>query len=751
MDKLSYKSKKLIFNIIYSALVFTLVYLFGLAINLEMNIFMQIFIVIIGSTVVKFFIFNPLILYILLFVSFIALVLVHRFIIPILFLMNDKVYFLFDNIIDNLKGKENIAPDNILLFWGILIVLVSFFTAIALFKRKNIHILLPVYIGFFLYYWYILYDEAYLMISIFLLAFFILMGLYKYFSRVQIERLYTPWRKTVTIYSLLIVFLALLLPKSNNYIQWPWLQQKIYTHFPFVEDLRSYDSYSRTSGEASLFNFGITGYQGDSSRLGGPVILSDKKIMTVRADDICYLRGNTKQTYTGNSWKALEEPPEEYSLRQDFSVLSKKDKETYYTETDITITYHSFASATIFSPYKPTSFSFKGNNSIYVYRDDILYFPNRVYDGESYIVRVHKPLPYGMLISLGIDRNKTDISKYKLYLQLPVDKITERTKILVNRLIEDANNDFEKAVAIEDYLRNNYKYNLDVEEVPEDMEFVDYFLFEEREGYCTYYATSMAIMLRLAGIPTRYIEGYLAQDSEEPGIYEVRQKNAHAWVEAFIEPVGWITFEPTPAYPIQPRLEDYNPSELDEDVNPNADNEITTDPRRNIDNLIIDNNNDILDDERTPNYEDDPKDMPNDFPKNTAYILIGILLLIIPVRFLIGFLRYRYQEAKANKLSNNKKIIYLYNEIHKIIKLFGYPQLHGETHYEYANRIANKFSYQNEKGIKEITDIFVKTKYSDTPASDEDVLELIKYRKVVEKHLRSYWGIRTYYYRKYIR
>ena len=158
MDKLSYKSKKLIFNIIYSALVFTLVYLFGLAINLEMNIFMQIFIVIIGSTVVKFFIFNPLILYILLFVSFIALVLVHRFIIPILFLMNDKVYFLFDNIIDNLKGKENIAPDNILLFWGILIVLVSFFTAIALFKRKNIHILLPVYIGFFLYYWYILYD-----------------------------------------------------------------------------------------------------------------------------------------------------------------------------------------------------------------------------------------------------------------------------------------------------------------------------------------------------------------------------------------------------------------------------------------------------------------------------------------------------------------------------------------------------------------------------------------------------------------
>lgn len=751
MDKLSYKSQKMISNLIYSTLVFTLVYLFGLAINLEIEMFTKIFIVVIGSAIVKFFLFNPLILYILLLISLIALILVHRYITPILFVLGDRVYYLFDNIIDNLKGKENISTDNILLFWIILVVLVSFFTAIALFKRKKVLLLLTVYISFFLYYWYILYDEAYWMISIFFLAFFILMGLYKYFNEVEIERLYTPWLKTVTLYSVLIVFLALLLPKNNNYIQWPWLQQKVYTHFPFIEELRSYDSYSRTSGEATLFNFGITGYQGDSSRLGGPVILSEKKIMTVQADDICYLRGIAKQTYTGNSWKALDEPPEEYSFRKDFSALSLEDKETYYSEIDITITNHSFASTTIFSPYKPTKFSFKGSDSIYVYRDDILCLPNGVYDGESYIIRAHKPLPYGMLVSLGVDRKKTDISKYKLYLQLPVDRITERTKILVNSLIKDANNDFEKAIAIENYLRNNYKYNLNVEEVPEDMEFVDYFLFEEREGYCTYYATSLAIMLRLAGIPTRYIEGYLAQDSEEPGIYEVRLKNAHAWVEAFIEPVGWMTFEPTPSYPIQPRLEDYKPSELDEDVNSNEHDKIIKEPKRNLDDLIIEeNNNNILDNEKTPDMDKLNKDSSGNLPKNTSYILIAILL-ILPIRFLIRFLRYRYGEYKAKKLPNNKRVIYLYNEILKIMELFGYPQQYGETHYEYANRTANKFYYQDEKGIKEITAIFVRSKYSNISTSGEDVLELEKYRKIIEKHLRSFWGIRTYYYRKYIK
>ena len=144
------------------------------------------------------------------------------------------------------------------------------------------------------------------------------------------------------------------------------------------------------------------------------------------------------------------------------------------------------------------------------------------------------------------------------------------------------------------------------------------------------------------------------------------------------------------------------------------------------------------------------KDSSENLPKNASYIIISILL-ILPVRFLIGFLHYRYGEYKAKKLPNNERVIYLYNEILKIMESFGYPQQYGETHYEYANRIANKFYYQDEKGIKEITDVFVKNKYSNIPTSGEDVLELEKYRNIIEKHLRSYWGIRTYYYRKYIK
>lgn len=87
-----------------------------------------------------------------------------------------------------------------------------------------------------------------------------------------------------------------------------------------------------------------------------------------------------------------------------------------------------------------------------------------------------------------------------------------------------------KAKAIEKYLRENYKYTLTPSEVPEGAEFVDYFLFEVKEGYCTYFATAMSVLLRASDIPCRYVEGFLAKH-ENSFIRNVRGTDAHAWVE----------------------------------------------------------------------------------------------------------------------------------------------------------------------------------------------------------------------------
>ncbi len=755
------RAQKLIYSLIYASLVFCLVYMLGLGIGMELNIFLQMLGVFIGSMVVKFFLLNPVILVAILAMSILGSVLVHRFISPILVIAGERIFLLFDNIVGNLQGKENIASDNMLIFWGILVVLVSLFTAFILFKRNKIFQLLPLYLGSFIVYWYNFYDKAYWMLSMFLIIFLVLMGLDKYYKKrldsktptnYDVDNPINLWLKTVSIYSLLIVFIALMLPKGNGHIEWPWLQQAVYSIYPNIENLRSNNSSNSESGKESLFTFSITGFQENSSKLGGPVNLSDRKIMTVQADESVYLRGNVKHTYTGEQWKSITGTLKNQQLGQDFSGLSEYEQKNYYDELYITITNHAFASTTIFSPYMAVEVNSRDDHVLNVSLDNILFFPDGVYDRESYVVKVQKPLSYEILVSHGLHLKKESIADLGKYLQLPENKISLRTKELVGEIIKDAKGDFQKAVAIESYLRNNFEYNLEVSEVPEGKEFIDHFLFDEQEGYCTYFATSMAIMLRLEGIPSRYIEGYLTEKTDEAGVYEVRQRNAHAWVEAFIEPVGWMTFEPTPVYPMQPRLENYQPSEANDGYRAIEELDLyDINPRAGLNDLIVDDGLGYEGGEENPLFDDISDADPAKLRRRITDILLFVLILIIPIKFLIGLLKHIAQEISTNRLSNNNRIIYLYKQIIRLLELLGNPQEHGETHYEYANRIAYKFYVHNVKGIQEITDIFVRSKYSTSTASREDVLDLKEYRKTLEKRLRSYWNPIIYYYRKYVR
>src|SRR5699024_6612787 len=128
-------------------------------------------------------------------------------------------------------------------------------------------------------------------------------GLDRY-SHLEHDGVYKPWMRTATIYSFLIIILALALPKSQKNIYWPWLTDKAYSLFPAMEDLRSLEDHARKSGGEGEFDFIETGYKRQGSRLGGPVRISDKKIMTVYGEGPFYLRGNIRHTYTGHNWES---------------------------------------------------------------------------------------------------------------------------------------------------------------------------------------------------------------------------------------------------------------------------------------------------------------------------------------------------------------------------------------------------------------------------------------------------------------
>lgn len=133
------------------------------------------------------------------------------------------------------------------------------------------------------------------------------------------------------------------------------------------------------------------------------------------------------------------------------------------------------------------------------------------------------------------------------HLEVP-PTVTERTRELAQQLTEGQPTAYDKALAIEAYLRQ-YTYDLEVPEPPDDVtDIADYFLFELQRGYCDYYATAFVVLARLAGLPTRFATGFASGAWLPPeGVFVITESDAHSWPEVYFPEAGWIPFEPTAA------------------------------------------------------------------------------------------------------------------------------------------------------------------------------------------------------------
>jgi len=130
------------------------------------------------------------------------------------------------------------------------------------------------------------------------------------------------------------------------------------------------------------------------------------------------------------------------------------------------------------------------------------------------------------------------------YLSLP--RIDQRIPHLAEQITSSAKNNFDKATAIENYLRTRFGYTLQLPR-SEQRDPLANFLFDRKQGHCEYFASAMAVMLRTIKIPSRLVTGFRSDEFNDlTGNYVVRAKDAHAWVEAYFPGYGWITFDPTP-------------------------------------------------------------------------------------------------------------------------------------------------------------------------------------------------------------
>jgi transglutaminase-like putative cysteine protease len=130
-------------------------------------------------------------------------------------------------------------------------------------------------------------------------------------------------------------------------------------------------------------------------------------------------------------------------------------------------------------------------------------------------------------------------------LQLPA--LDPRIKPLAEQISAKAVSPYSKAAAIADYLRLHYAYTLQLPSTTQHDPIAN-FLFVRRKGHCEYFASSMAVMLRTLGIPSRIVNGFSGGEFNDlTSQYVIRASDAHSWVEAYIPGEGWMEFDPTPS------------------------------------------------------------------------------------------------------------------------------------------------------------------------------------------------------------
>ncbi len=306
---------------------------------------------------------------------------------------------------------------------------------------------------------------------------------------------------------------------------------------------------------------------GASLTLGGARQLSDDPVMDVRLSGIGrYWRAAVYDYYSGDGWVTRDEDRAGFGPEDPLS-LPVFDVREPVTQT---YTYHRDNATVLYAMSNPVwldrtaRVNFNELPGEQVTREAAI--PGWTAGGEPWVeeityIRSNATVDQGesySVVSLAsratVDQLQNAGSNYPTwvtgrYLNLP-PSVTERTVALARQLTASYDNNFDKALAIERYLRNNITYNETIPAPPPGVDKVDYILFTRPEAYCDYYATSMIVMLRSQGIPARLAAGFARGTyNGEKQAFEVRNRDAHSWVEAYFPTYGWIEFEPTAAQP----------------------------------------------------------------------------------------------------------------------------------------------------------------------------------------------------------
>ncbi|MBR6476859.1 MAG: transglutaminase domain-containing protein [Lachnospiraceae bacterium] len=339
---------------------------------------------------------------------------------------------------------------------------------------------------------------------------------------------------------------------------------------------------------------GVIGFS-DNGSFWGNIKHKEKDMMylsgTKDVGVIVYLTGKVMDDFDGRTWEAKYEAENRDRMMDTLETLcavTKYDPEyvrNYLWKVQIWLWYEDFNTKYLFTPIK----SILGNGKIgeqefvqrggsleslkklgYSTEYDLSFFKMNLGHAQfqEFLRNAPKPDPESWEITRnqyeptdpyweknGKQKNAgTSYEDYLAYVErihkyyLPQTKVSDRVAPYLEQWLDGAESDYDKLCRIESVL-SKFTYTESPGDLPEKVttpeEFLDYFLLESQEGYCSYFATAFVLLARSQGIPARYVQGFYVPKYENETV-AVRSSMSHAWPEAYVEGVGWIPFEPTP-------------------------------------------------------------------------------------------------------------------------------------------------------------------------------------------------------------
>ena len=281
-----------------------------------------------------------------------------------------------------------------------------------------------------------------------------------------------------------------------------------------------------------------------------------------------------------------------------------------------------------------------------------------------------------------------------------VPLVPARVIELTREIVAGKPTQYDQVVAIQNYLRANCRYTLNPPTLPPETDATDFFLFKSKAGYCQQFASAMAVMCLLSGIPARVAVGYApgTWDSKEE-CFVVRDRDAHAWVEVFFPGYGWIPFDPTAGV----QVEGQGIFSL----------------RRLYSELVS-----LVKSRRL---------MPN--------LMLGMLFslfafLVVQVFALVSLPRPRFKVRFVRNREPSEKLWRLYKLMCRVLAKRVGNRKPSETPNEYLKRVESIGNPEITEAVTALTEMVTATFYGGKPVTNEILADASKCIRVVQKLIR---------------